>query len=104
MEYFCKDSHDGVEFYGKWNKPQDKNVYFNFVGATKEEVESAIANGTGVLFESREELKKNALYWFERRAAYPSIEDQLDMLYHDGFDAWKAAIDEIKTKYPKAGE
>ena len=101
MEYFCKESHDGVEFYGKWNKPQDKNGYFNFIGATKEEVDAAVANGTGVLFESRAALKEAAMYWFDRRDAYPSVEEQLDFLYHNGFEAWKSSIDEIKAKYPK---
>lgn len=32
---------------------------------------------------------------------YPSIEDQLDILYHHGFDAWRNTISEIKNKYPK---
>lgn len=42
-----------------------------------------------------------ANYANARREAYPSIEDQLDMLYHGGFDAWKAAIDAVKQQYPK---
>jgi len=38
----------------------------------------------------------------ERRAAeYPSFADQFDLLYHGGYDAWKAAIDVVKAKYPK---
>lgn len=37
-----------------------------------------------------------------RAAAYPSIADQLDLLYHGGMDAWKAAITAVKTEYPKA--
>lgn len=36
-----------------------------------------------------------------RQAAYPSIEDQLDTLYHGGYDAWKATITAVKEKYPK---
>lgn len=36
-----------------------------------------------------------------RRAAYPSIPDQLDTLYHGGYDAWKATIQAVKDKYPK---
>ena len=36
-----------------------------------------------------------------RRAEYPSIEDQLDKIYHSGVNAWKAAIKVIKDKYPK---
>lgn len=40
-------------------------------------------------------------YKYQRRAAYPSIQDQLDMLYHEGYDGWKAAIEAIKNQYPK---
>jgi hypothetical protein len=36
-----------------------------------------------------------------RAAAYPSIADQLDLLYHGGMDAWKAAITAVKTEFPK---
>lgn len=36
-----------------------------------------------------------------RRAEYPSIVDQLDTLYHGGYDAWKASIKAVKDKYPK---
>lgn len=42
------------------------------------------------------------LYKQQRASEYPSIVDQLDLLYHGGYDAWKAAIDVVKTKYPKA--
>lgn len=42
------------------------------------------------------------LTYAEKRAAeYPSITDQLDLIYHDGIEAWKEVIDTIKTKYPK---
>jgi hypothetical protein len=37
----------------------------------------------------------------KREAEYPSYADQFDLLYHGGYDAWKAAIDAVKTKYPK---
>jgi hypothetical protein len=40
-------------------------------------------------------------YQRDRAAAYPSFADQFDLLYHGGFDAWKAAIDAIKQTYPK---
>jgi len=32
---------------------------------------------------------------------YPSIEEQLDLLYHQGYDGWKNEINKIKEKYPK---
>ena len=40
-------------------------------------------------------------YTDARRAEYPSIEDQLDKIYHSGVNAWKADIKKIKDKYPK---
>ena len=40
-------------------------------------------------------------YKGQRAAAYPSIVDQLDLLYHGGMDAWKAAITAVKTEFPK---
>lgn len=40
-------------------------------------------------------------YQGQRKAEYPSIEDQLDNIYHNGIDAWKATIKTIKDKYPK---
>lgn len=39
-------------------------------------------------------------YQRERQKEYPPIAEQLDMIYHD-IDAWKAAINSIKEKYPK---
>jgi len=37
-----------------------------------------------------------------RKKAYPSWEDQLDYIYHNGVDAWKTnIITPIKEKYPK---
>jgi rhodanese-related sulfurtransferase len=40
-------------------------------------------------------------YKGQRAAAYPSIPDQLDLLYHGGMEAWKAAITAVKEEFPK---
>jgi len=40
-------------------------------------------------------------YQRDRAEAYPSIADQLDDIYHNGVDAWKATIKAVKDKYPK---
>ena len=40
-------------------------------------------------------------YQAPRKAEYPSIGDQLDDIYHNGIDAWKATIKTTKDKYPK---
>ena len=60
---------------------------------SKEEVEAEMA---------RLQAVEDAIeYQHNRKEEYPSFADQFDLLYHGGYDAWKAAIDEIKTKYPK---
>mgnify|MGYP003119567088 FL=1 len=40
-------------------------------------------------------------YQYKRKEEYPSIVDQLDDIYHNGIDAWKATIKTTKDKYPK---
>ena len=40
-------------------------------------------------------------YQRQRAQAYPSIADQLDTIYHEGIDAWKATIAAVKQEYPK---
>lgn len=52
-------------------------------------------------------VKKEATqlsYEIERRFNYPSYADQFDLLYHGGYDAWKAEITKIKDQYPKPAE
>ena len=43
----------------------------------------------------------NLEYARKRKAEYPAIEEQLDKIYNDGIDAWKADIKAIKDKYSK---
>ncbi len=43
----------------------------------------------------------NKEYQRKRAAEYPSMADQLDDIYHNGIDAWKATIKTTKDKYPK---
>ena len=43
----------------------------------------------------------NLEYARKRKVEYPAIEEQLDKIYNDGIDAWKADIKAIKDKYPK---
>ena len=40
-------------------------------------------------------------YQRDRANEYPSIVDQLDDIFHNGIDAWKATIQTTKDKYPK---
>ena len=44
----------------------------------------------------------DALEYSRNRAKeYPTWQDQLDYIYHNGIDAWKATIKVTKDKYPK---
>ena len=40
-------------------------------------------------------------YKYQRVAEYPTWNEQLDNIYHNGIDVWKADIKAIKDKYPK---
>jgi hypothetical protein len=47
-----------------------------------------------------EEVNKNK-YKQLRKSNYPSIEDQLDLIFHGGIEAWRVLIQSIKDRYPK---
>ena len=49
--------------------------------------------------EYKEELEE---YRQARSSAYPPMPEQLDKIFHDGVDAWKADIQAIKDDHPKA--
>ena len=40
-------------------------------------------------------------YKEDRKQEYPSVVDQLDKMFHSGFQAWKDEIQKVKDKYPK---
>ena len=59
--------------------------------------------GTTPISKTDLQAKIDALAYIEKRAAeYPSVVDQLDDIYHNGIDAWKATIKTTKDKYPKS--
>jgi len=65
-----------------------------------------MVNGSLVQMTNEEVAEFNAQQgvndWLhERVIAYPSIPDQLDKIFHDGVDAWKADIQAIKDANPK---
>lgn len=66
-------------------------------GAVFGEFDISMVDGRYVLAED---------YQAMRAAAYPPIEDQLDMLYHDHLDGtttWADAIRDVKERHPKEG-
>ena len=40
-------------------------------------------------------------YARNRKVEYPKIVDQLDDIFHNGIDGWRATIQVTKDKYPK---
>jgi len=70
------------------------------VDLTAEEVEATL--NTWAENELARQLDEEANgYKTSRANEYPSIPDQLDDIFHNGLDAWKATIQETKDKYPK---
>ena len=83
-----------------WSDSSNK-IYANIIvydGGSKP-TEKECTDGLAAL-QAEWELENNS-YKSQRRAEYPSIEDQLDDIYHNGIDAWKATIKVTKDQYPK---
>ena len=89
---------------GQWFGFSDPSnqVYANLVvhdGGSKPS-ETDCTNGLKALQDAWD-LDNNS-YKSKRRDEYPSIAEQLDDIYHNGIDAWKATIKTTKDKYPKS--
>ena len=83
-----------------WSDSSNK-IYANIIvydGGSKP-TEKECTDGLAAL-QAAWDLENNS-YKSKRRAEYPSIEDQLDDIYHNGINAWKATIKITKDKYPK---
>ena len=89
LAYFNTDKH---EWYG-WINLEDGEVYSNL----------KLNDDTAVMpSEEAVNAKIAELEWEQnRKNDYPSIADQLDDIFHNGLDAWKATIQTTKDKYPK---
>ena len=84
-----------------WSDSSNK-IYANLIvhdGSTKP-TEKECTDGLAAL-QAAWDLENDS-YKSQRKAEYPSIEDQLDDIYHNGIDAWKATIKAVKDKYPKS--
>ena len=83
-----------------WSDPSNR-IYANLIvhdGSTKP-TEKECTDGLTAL-QAAWDLENDS-YKSQRRAEYPSIEDQLDTIYHSGVAGWKTTIKTIKDKYPK---
>ena len=83
-----------------WSDSKNK-IYANLIvhdGGSKP-TEKECTDGLAAL-QAAWDLENNS-YKSKRKAEYPSVVDQLDDIYHNGIDAWKATIKATKDKYPK---
>ena len=83
-----------------WSDSKNK-IYANLIvhdGGTKP-TEKECTDGLAAL-QAAWDLENDS-YKSQRKAEYPSIEDQLDTIYHSGVAGWKTKIKAIKDKYPK---
>lgn len=83
---------DKPQWYG-WKNLKDGEIYSNIkilddtaTMPTEDEVNEKIAEL---------QIQQN------RKNEYPAIAEQLDEIYHNGIDSWKAIIKTTKDKYPK---
>lgn len=75
--------------------PDDFDLYVDYVNDQGEPRKRELTVG---------ELRSRMTYRENRYASYPSIQEQLDMLYWDsqnGTKVWEARIAEIKSLFPK---
>ena len=88
-QYNDEEVVDGVMVYSQF-------LPYFIVGAVDKDGNEISINWTNVnAWTDPEEYK------YKRAEEYPSIVDQLDEIYHNGIDSWKAVIKKTKDKYPK---
>jgi len=88
------------EIKASFEAPTHKVVNGVRVDLTAEEVEATL--NTWAENERARQLDEEANGYKEaRKIAYPSIEDQLDEIFHNGIDSWKAIIQQVKDDNPK---
>ena len=95
IEDYLITVRDG-QWFG-WSDPFNK-IYSNLIvhdGGSKP-TEKECTDGLAAL-QAAWDLENNS-YKSQRKAEYPSVVDQLDDIYHNGIDAWKATIKATKSK------
>tara|TARA_Y100000310_G_C20359980_1_gene658509 strand:- start:16 stop:303 length:288 start_codon:yes stop_codon:yes gene_type:complete len=66
-----------------------------------DEAQSLVNSGDAIIYDTQEAMMAAIQYSNNRAFEYPSIEDQLDQIYHEGIDAWKETIKAVKDAHPK---
>ena len=84
---------------GQWFGFDGEHTYANLVihsDDTKPTEQECIDGVTAL-----QTIYDNNQYQRDRATEYPAIADQLDDIFHNGIDGWKATIQLTKDKYPK---
>tara|TARA_Y100001938_G_C8021716_1_gene395682 strand:+ start:815 stop:1144 length:330 start_codon:yes stop_codon:yes gene_type:complete len=100
IEDALRHMHNGAWF--GWSDSKNK-VYANLIihdGSKSKPTEKQCTDKLKELQDAWD--LENDSYKSKRRDEYPSIAEQLDDIYHNGIDAWKATIKTTKDKYPKS--
>ena len=86
---------DGINVYAyELDGSQDEYIPQQLTRITDAEAEAMRA--------AKFQVEISSLTYVQRRIMeYPSIQDQLDTIFHSGLDVWKQQIQAIKNKYPK---
>jgi hypothetical protein len=80
-------------------------LYLNVI-TINNEVPYDVDGNVVTVDENAVQVEIDKVAYIDRRASeYPSIAEQLDYIYHNGVEAWKAdMILPVKNKYPKGSE
>lgn len=91
-ETVWRDGNGVVQHIGDLTKKKSKLLGENVTSSIEDVTTSD--DGARIVATDYKKLRKNE---------YPSVEDQLDYIFHNGVDAWKNnMIAPIKNKYPKS--
>ena len=81
----------------------DNKVYANLVIHNSDYDKPTEKSLTDALSKQQSDFDAQA-YARSRKAEYPSWDEQLDHIYHNGIASWKAdMVKPVKDKYPKPG-
>ena len=100
LENYLVGLHDGQWFtFDNYVSDHSHKTYANLVILSDDAKPSESDCTAGVA--AMQAAYDAKAYARSRAAEYPSMADQLDDIYHNGIDAWKATIKTTKDKYPK---
>ena len=107
MKYLILDSNNLILGYGDNPKSEHQALTSDSIPEYDNNTKSIYwENNQIVVKDDDQKIAENqeriaTKYQRDRRMAYPSIEDQLDKIYHSGIDEWKKDIKAVKDKFPK---